>query len=114
AVAAGYSARISGVDAVAVALLDVLDGLEELQICEAYEINGVKTTDFPSHLDDLAVAKPVYRKIAGWMSDTTGITNYDDLPENARNYVEALGKILEVPVDIVSVGPDREQTIVRR
>jgi adenylosuccinate synthase len=114
AVAAGYSARISGVDAVAVALVDVLDGLEELQICEAYEINGVKTTDFPSHLDDLALAKPIYRTVPGWMSDTTSITKYDDLPENARKYVETLGEILEVPVDIVSVGPDRAQTIVRR
>lgn len=114
AVAAGYSARISGVDAVAVALLDVLDGLEELQICEAYEINGERTTDFPSHLDDLAVAKPVYRTVPGWMTDTTGMTSYDELPENARKYVETLGEILEVPVDIVSVGPDREQTIIRK
>lgn len=113
AVAAGYSARISGVDAVAVALLDVLDGLDELNICEAYEIHGKKTTDFPSHLDDLAAAKPVYRTLPGWKTDTTNMTSYGELPENARNYVEALGEILEVPVEIVSVGPDREQTILR-
>jgi len=113
AVAAGYSVRIGGVDAVAVALLDVLDGLDEINICEAYEINGKTTTDFPSHLDDLAVARPVYRTVPGWKTDTTNMNRYDQLPENARNYIETLGEILEAPVEIVSVGPDREQTILR-
>jgi adenylosuccinate synthase len=113
AVAAGYSVRIGGVDAVAVALLDVLDGLDEINICEAYEIHGKQTTDFPSHLDDLAAAKPVYRTVSGWKADTTNLTSYEELPENARHYIETLGEILEVPVEIVSVGPDREQTILR-
>jgi adenylosuccinate synthase len=113
AVAAGYSARISGVDSIAVALLDVLDGLDELQICEAYEINGNRTTDFPSHIENLGLARPLYRTLPGWMSDTSGIRSYDDLPENARRYIEAIGDLMETPVDIVSVGPDREQTIIR-
>ena len=114
AVATGYSARISGVDSIAVALLDVLDGLDELQICEAYEIDGERTTDFPSHIENLGLAKPVFRKLPGWKSDTTGIRKYEDLPENARRYVEAIGELMETPVDIVSVGPDREQTIIRK
>ncbi|HSG73188.1 MAG TPA: adenylosuccinate synthase [Planctomycetaceae bacterium] len=113
AVAAGYSARISGVDSIAVALLDVLDGLDELKICEAYEINGKRTTDFPSHIENLGLAKPIYRTLPGWKSDTSGIRSYDDLPENARRYIEAIGELMETPVDIVSVGPDREQTILR-
>lgn len=111
AVAAGYGARISGVDCLTIALLDVLDELDELKICEAYEIDGVRTTDFPSHIEALKKAKPVYRTISGWKSDTTGARTLEDLPDAARAYVSAIEEIIEVPVQIISVGPDREQTI---
>jgi adenylosuccinate synthase len=112
AVAAGYGARISGVDAIVVALLDVLGELDELQICEAYEIDGERTTDFPAHAEDLARAKPVYRTLPGWRSDITGCRTLDDLPANARAYAETIAELLEAPLAYVSVGPDREQTIV--
>ncbi|MEX0715893.1 MAG: adenylosuccinate synthase, partial [Planctomycetaceae bacterium] len=112
AVAAGYGARISGVDSLAVALLDVLGELEEIKICEAYEIDGERTTDFPSHVDVLAQAKPVYRTLPGWKSDITGARKLSDLPANARRYVDTISELLETPPDFVSVGPDREQTIV--
>lgn len=112
AVAAGYSARLSGVDCLTVALLDVLSGIGELQICDAYEIDGVRTTDFPSHVDDLAKAKPIYRSIAGWTEDITGAKTYDELPKAAQQYVEAVSKAIGYPVEIVSVGPDRTQTIM--
>lgn len=111
AVAAGYGSRISGADCLAVMLLDVLSDLDELKICEAYEINGVRTTDFPSHVDDLAKAKPIYRTIPGWNQDITGIRKLEDLPVNARRYVETVGELIGAPVEIVSVGPDREQTM---
>jgi adenylosuccinate synthase len=114
AIATGYSARISGVDCITVALLDVLSEFEELKICEAYEVDGVKTTDFPSHVEDLRKAVPVYRSFPGWKSDITGITEYEDLPENARKYLDALEKIMGVPVEIISVGPDRKQTIFKK
>lgn len=113
AVATGYSARLSGVDCIAVALLDVLSDLDEIGICEAYEIDGRRTTDFPSHIEDLGLAKPVIRKVPGWKSDITGVRKFEDLPPNAQKYVGTLGELVGVPVDIVSVGPDREQTIVR-
>jgi len=113
AVAAGYSARLSGIDCLTVALLDVLSGFDELQICEAYEINGQRTTDFPAHIDDLESARPILTTVPGWDEDITGITNYADLPENARKYVETIGELMGFPVDIVSVGPDRAQTILR-
>ncbi len=112
AVATGYGARLSGVDVLSVMLLDVLDGLDELQICEAYDINGERVTDFPPDIEDLAAAKPIYRTVPGWKSDTTGVRKRADLPENAQKYVDSIGEIIGYPVEIISVGPDREQTIL--
>lgn len=114
AVAAAYSARLSGIDCLTVALLDVLSGFDELQICEAYDLNGERTTDFPGHIDDLEMAKPILTTVPGWNEDITGVTSYDDLPANARKYVETIGELMGFPVDIVSVGPDRAQTIMRK
>ena len=111
AVATRYGAMISGVDCLAVALLDVLSDLDELQICEAYEIDGERTNVFPSHVEDLARAKPVYRTLPGWKSNITGVRKLKDFPKAAREYLEALGELVEAPVEIISVGPDREQTI---
>ena len=113
AVAAGYSARLSGVDAIVVALLDVLSDLEELKICEAYEIGGRHTTDFPSHIDDLTPVRPVLRSLPGWKTDISGVRCFNDLPAAARDYVNTVGDLLASPVEIVSVGADREQTIFR-
>ena len=111
AVATSYGARVSGVDCLAVMLLDVLSKLDEVKICEAYEIDGERTTDFPSHVHDLARAKPIYRTLPGWKSDVTGVRNLADLPKQARAYVDAVGELVGFPVEIVSVGPDREQTM---
>ncbi len=110
-VATRYSARISGVDSIVIALLDVLTGFDELQICEAYDINGTITRDMPSRCEDLAIAKPVLRKIAGWSEDITGVKNFADLPVAAQEYVTAAGELIGRKVSIVSVGPDRAQTI---
>lgn len=112
AVAAGYGARISGIDVLAVMLLDVLDQLDEICVCEAYEINGQRTTDFPADIEDLAMAKPVYRTLPGWKSDTTGVRKRADLPDNALRYVEKISELIGYPVDVISVGPDRDQTIL--
>ena len=111
AVAAGYGARISGVDSLAIALLDVLSGLDELQICTAYEIHGERTSDFPSHVLDLADAKPVYETLPGWSADISTARQLSDLPKAARQYVDRIAELLETPAEILSVGPDREQTI---
>lgn len=112
AVATRYGAMISGVDCITVALLDVLDGLEELSICEAYEIDGERTNVFPSHVEDLAKAKPVYRTLPGWKKDITGVRKLEDFPKETREYLDVLGELVEAPVEIISVGPDREQTIL--
>ena len=111
AVATRYGAMISGVDCLAVALLDVLSQLDELQICEAYEIDGERTNIFPSHVLDLARAKPIYRTLPGWKTDITGVRKLKDFPKAAREYLDVLGELVEAPVEIISVGPDREQTI---
>ena len=112
AVATRYSARISGVDSIAIALLDVLSGFDELYICEAYEINGKRTRDLPSRCEDLAAAKPVLRRIDGWTEDISGITRFEHLPTAAQEYVQAVSALVGRPVELVSVGPDRSQTIM--
>ena len=111
AVATSYSARLSGVDSLAVMLLDVLSQLDEIQICEVYEIDGERTTQFPSHVNELSKAKPIYRTLPGWKTDICSLKKLQDLPTAARGYIDAIAEIIESPVDIVSIGPDREQTI---
>jgi len=111
AVAVRYTARLSGVDALAVMLLDVLAELPELKICTAYEIDGERVTDFPSHVDDLRHAKPVFETMPGWQKDITKVRKLADLPQEARNYLDRLSALIERPVEVVSIGPDREQTI---
>ena len=112
AVATRYSARVSGVDSIAVTLLDVLSGLRDLEICEAYEVDGKRTRNLPACSERLARAKPVLTKVNGWSEDITGVRQFGDLPENARRYVCTIAELVEVPVQLVSVGPDRDQTIM--
>ena len=114
AVAARYTARLSGVDSLAVMLLDVLGELPELKICTAYELDGRRITDFPSHVDDLRRVVPVYETWPGWQQDTSGARRLGDLPANARKYLDRIGELLRRPVEVVSVGPDRRQTIFAR
>ena len=110
-VAARYTARLSGVDSLAVMLLDVLSELDEINVCTAYEINGQRTTNFPSHVDDLRCAKPVYETLKGWREEITEVKRVEDLPANARAYLDRLSQLVGRPVEVVSVGPDREQTM---
>lgn len=111
AVAVRYTTRLSGVDVLAVMLLDVLAASPEIKICTAYEIDGRRVTDFPSHVDDLRRAKPIYETVPGWQQEITGVRSIEDLPEAARNYLNTISKLVGRPVEVVSVGPDREQTM---
>jgi adenylosuccinate synthase len=113
AVAARYTARLSGVDTLAVMLLDVLSGFKDLRICTAYEIDGRRVNTFPSHVDDLRQVQPVYETVPGWDEEISSVRNYADLPAAARKYLDRLSAIVGRPVEIVSVGPDREQTMWR-
>jgi len=111
AVGVRYTARLGGVDSIAIMLLDVLSELAEIQICTAYEIDGKRVMNFPSHVDDLREAKPVYETVPGWQQDITGVRSIDDLPANARKYLDRLSELVGRPVEVVSVGPDRAQTM---
>ncbi|MCG2685208.1 MAG: adenylosuccinate synthase [Planctomycetales bacterium] len=111
AVAARYTSRLSGADSLALMLLDVLSRVSELKICTAYELDGRRIVDFPSHVDDLRRVVPVYETLPGWQEEIDGAATIDDLPEAAREYVERIGELLGRPVEIISVGPDRRQTI---
>jgi adenylosuccinate synthase len=111
AVAARYTARLSGADELAVMLLDVLGGLDELKICSAYRINGQRVTQFPAHVDDLRVAEPEFETLPGWKEEISGVRSEADLPEAAKRYIARIGELLGRPVSIVSVGPDRAETI---
>jgi adenylosuccinate synthase len=97
-----------------VMLLDVLGGLDELKICTAYEIDGKQTSQFPSHADDLKKAVPVYETLPGWQEDISTVRKESDLPAAAKRYLARVGELLGRRVTIVSVGPDRDQTITCR
>jgi adenylosuccinate synthase len=111
AVAARYTARLSGIDVLAVMLLDVLSELDEIKICTAYEIDGRRVSVFPSHVEDLARATPVYETLPGWRQDVRPVRRIADLPTAARRYLDRIAELIGWPVEIVSVGPDRDHTM---
>ena len=112
AVASRYGCRVQGATEVALTVLDVLGYLDELPVCVGYEIDGKITKDFPT-TRELKKAKPVYEVLPGWKTDIRGITEYDQLPENCRNYIEFIEKELGVPIKMVSNGPGRHEIIYR-
>ncbi len=112
AVAVRYSARVSGTTEIAVMLLDVLSGIDELQVAVAYETDGMAVESMPASLADFERCRPVYETLPGWTEDLTAARQWSDLPQRARDYVEFLRRQVGVPVSIVSVGPDRRQTIM--
>lgn len=111
-VAVRYTAALSGADEITVMLLDVLSGLPELKLCTAYELDGERLTYFPSDAYQLERCKPVYETIPGWSEDITGVRKLADLPAGARRYIDRVSELVGLKVSVVSVGPDREQTIM--
>lgn len=114
AVALRRSIIHSSVSGLCLTKLDVLDGLDSLQICVGYRSNGVVTKEPPLFADAFADVEPVYEEMPGWKESTIGVTTYGALPVNARAYLERLQVLAGVPIDIISTGPDRDQTIVLR
>ena len=114
AVALKRSIRNSSISSLCVTKLDVLDGLETIKICIGYELDEEKIEDFPLDVALLNKCTPIYEDFLGWQTSTIGVTNYSDLPENARAYLEWIENKLNIPIDIVSTGPDREQTIIKK
>jgi adenylosuccinate synthase len=113
AVAVRYAARINGLDALALTKLDVLDGLESIEVCTGYRRAGQIVTDFPADLPLLADCEPVYESMPGWDQPTKGVRIFGDLPKAARDYVAKLEEVSGVPAAIISTGSDRDDTILR-
>ena len=105
-----HSRRVSGITDLSINSIDVLTGLDTVKICTAYELDGEKITEYPANLDQLRRCKPVFEELPGWTEDITGCRSLDELPENARNYLERISELCGVHISIFSVGPDREQT----
>ena len=114
AVALRRSIVNSSVSGLCVTKLDVLDGLETVRICVGYEIDGDPIAGLPVLVDRFADCHPVYEELPGWSGSTVGATANSDLPANAQKYLARIEELVEVPIDIISTGPDREQTIVKR
>ncbi|MGH9144975.1 MAG: adenylosuccinate synthase, partial [Vicinamibacterales bacterium] len=113
AVAVRYGVRINGLDALALTKLDVLDGLDRIDICTAYRCGGKTLTDFPSDLGQLSSCEPVYDSMPGWTTPTAGVRQFDQLPEAARQYIARLEEVTGVRAAIVSTGSERDDTIMR-
>jgi adenylosuccinate synthase len=109
-----YSAMINGFDSLVITKLDVLDELEQIPVCVEYQANGESVEDMPSSSADLGKVLPVYECLPGWRSSTFGISDYDKLPEQARDYLDYLEKATGVEVGCISTGPERNQTIIRK
>ena len=113
AVAVRYAARINGLDGLALTKLDVLDGLERIDICTSYTCGGRTLTEFPSDIGQLASCEPVYESMPGWNAPTAGVRRFDQLPAEARRYIARLEEVSGVRAAIVSTGSERDDTIVR-
>ncbi len=107
-----HSKRVSGLTDLAITLLDVLTNIKELKICTSYNLNGKEIDYIPANVKDFDKCTPNYITLSGWTEDITKVTKYEDLPTNAKNYIDAIEKIVGVTVSMISVGPDRTQTIV--
>ena len=92
-------------------MMDVLSQLPEIKICVAYDLDGQRIEHFPSHSDDLRRVKPIYETLEGWQQDVTGLTKWEELPAGAHRYVRRVSELVGCPVEIVSVGPARSQTV---
>ena len=104
--------KISGIDGIALTKLDVLDELDEIKICIAYELNGKKIDYLPAAVDDQLKVKPIYKTFKGWKTSTKGIKKINDLPENAKNYIKELEKFIETKISSISTSPERNDTIL--
>ena len=104
--------KVSGINGIALTKLDVLDELEEIKMCVAYELDGKKVDYLPAAVDDQLKVKPIYKSFKGWKSSTKGIKNFEKLPENARIYIKELEKFIETKVSSISTSPERNDTIL--
>ena len=108
------SVQINGVSGMCLTKLDVLDGLESLKLCTGYTLNGKTVDIFPVGAEEAAACQPIYEEMPGWSESTVGVQSLEGLPQNARAYIQRIQELVGVPIDMISTGPDREETIVLR
>lgn len=106
-----HGKRVSGLTNIAITLLDVLTGFDKIKICTAYELDGNQIDFIPSTVEEFERCKPIYIEVDGWNEDITNVKSFDELPTNAKRYINKIEEITEIKVSIISVGPDRRQTI---
>ncbi len=111
-VLARYTSRLNGVNSVALTRLDVLSQFDSIKVCVAYERNGERVHTLPAALPQQYEVTPVYEELPGWRTDVSGVRSLGDLPANARAYVRRIEQLIGAPIDMISVGPQREQVIV--
>lgn len=104
-----HASRVNGLTSLAITKLDVLSGMKKIKVCTAYKLRGKLIRHVPSRVEDIAEVKPVYQEFAGWEEDITGVRSFAKLPKNAKKYLQAIEKLLQLPLVLVSVGPSREQ-----
>ena len=112
-VALRYAVRVNGLTCLALTKLDILTGLKEIKICNAYKLGDETITDFPTSIAKLSKVKPLYTVMPGWNEDVSGVRTFEELPENARKYVENIEEVTGVPVVLIGVGCQREQLVLR-
>lgn len=112
AVIGRYAVRINGLDCLAITKLDVLDELEEIKVCIAYDVDGQRCEDFPSNPRKFAHCQPIYQTVPGWKCSTNHCRSLEDLPQQALDYLKLLAELMKVPIAIVSLGASRDQTII--
>ena len=108
------SAQVNGLSGLCITKLDVLDGIEQLELCTGYELDGQITDILPMGADDIARCKPIYESLPGWTQSTVGVTDYDKLPAAAQRYLKRIEEVTGVPIDMISTSPDRDHTILLR
>jgi adenylosuccinate synthase len=108
------SAQVNGLSGLCITKLDVLDGIEALQLCTGYELEGAVTDILPMGAEEIARCKPIYETLPGWTQSTVGVTVYDDLPPEAQRYLKRIEEVTGVPIDMISTSPDRDHTILLR
>ncbi|MEZ4358216.1 MAG: adenylosuccinate synthase [Eubacteriales bacterium] len=109
-----YSKRVNGLTSIALSRMDTLGGIGDVKVCTAYDIDGTITKDYPATVVEIEKAKPIYETFAGWDENLSNIREYKDLPKEARRYIEFIEEYTGIPVDMIGVGPGREECIVRK
>jgi adenylosuccinate synthase len=106
-----YAVRVNGLTDLIITKLDILSGLEKLQLCTSYTVNNATVAELPGGADGLSACAPNYEELPGWTEDVTHVRKWKDLPKNAKKYLERISALAETPIKLVSLGPEREQIL---